>query len=86
MFGPTQKNAMLLGGLTFIPEWWIFGTPSQVLADLRTPGETWFGDNSYLRLAAACGFLVTITWMMPMVRLGGDLSQAGSASSAENWL
>ncbi len=86
MFGRTQKNAMLLGVLTFTPEWWIFGIPSQLLADLRTPEGTWFGDNSYLRLAAACGFPVMIGWMMLMVRLGGDVSRAVSASSAEKWL
>ncbi len=86
MFGRTQKNAMLLGALTFSPEWWVFGIPSQLLADLRTPEGAGFGDNSYLRLAAACGFPVTIAWMMLMVRLGGDISRAVPASRAERAL
>ncbi len=86
MFGRTQKNAMLLGVLTFSPEWWGFGIPSQLVADLRTPEGTWFGDNSYLRLAAACGFPITIVWMMLMVWIGGSVSRSISASSAEKWL
>lgn len=86
MFGRTQKNSALIVALTSNLEQWTFGLPSQFLIDLRTPDGAGFGDNSYLRLAAACGFPITVAWMMLMIRLGGDVSRSVSVSGPDKWL
>nr|CBA31322.1 hypothetical protein Csp_F36940 [Curvibacter putative symbiont of Hydra magnipapillata] len=63
MYGRTQKNVLLANALFSDWNYFFFGVPAELLKSLRTPEGLGFGDNSYLRLAAATGIPLFCAWL-----------------------
>jgi hypothetical protein len=69
MYGRTQKNTMLFDALTEDSRVFFFGLPVFQVLTLRTPEGMGFGDNSYLRLAAACGWPLFLAWILLLAQI-----------------
>lgn len=63
MYGRMQKNESLFSTLTSDLAYFSYGLPADLVRSLRTPEGMGFGDNSFLRLAAATGVPVFCGWI-----------------------
>ncbi len=71
MYGRTQKNALMTWSLVADASYFIYGLPAELIRSLRTPEGMQFGDNSFLRLAAASGVPVFCAWCLLIARITG---------------
>ncbi len=63
MYPRAQTAYLLLNALTEDARYFMAGLPSELLLSLRTPEGYGFGDNSFLRLAAATGIPIFSFWV-----------------------
>jgi hypothetical protein len=86
MYGRTQKNALLAWNLTSDLGYFFCGLPAELLKSLRTPEGIGFGDNSYLRLAAATGVPLFCVWVALLTRIWQRCRQVSMSLASSLWL
>lgn len=86
MYGRTQKNVLLANALFSDWNYFFFGVPAELLRSLRTPEGLGFGDNSYLRLAAAAGIPLCCVWLGLNLRIWQQAGLGRIARPAWQWL
>jgi hypothetical protein len=86
MYGRTQNNALLVWTLTSDLEYFFYGLPSELLKSLRTSEGLGFGDNSYLRLAAATGVPLFCAWVVLLTRIWQSGRQVSMNLASSIWL